>query len=336
MLDDTLVVWGGEFGRTPMSQGGDGRDHHIKGFSYVLAGGGIKGGITYGATDDLGYAAVGEPGARARLSRDDAAPARHRSQAADGEVPGARRAADGNCVSTWPASPNARRSTQRLAATIVPRQSTKRPAPTSMRRCAACTRASLPGTHTPLAQRAAVLRRAADALDARLPEFCGLLVKEAHKTLGDCVAEVREAVDFCRYYADQAELRLRRAALPGPTGESNELRLHGRGVFVCISPWNFPLAIFAGQVGRGAGRRQRGGGQAGRADAGRRRSASSSCCTRPACRATRWRCCTARARRSAPRWSPIRAPPACASPARRGREGHQPHAGRQGRRRSCR
>ena len=73
-------------------------------------------------------------------------------------------------------------------------------------------------------------------------------MKEAHKTLGDCVAEVREAVDFCRYYADQAELRLADQALPGPTGESNTLRLHGRGVFVCISPWNFPLAIFAGQV----------------------------------------------------------------------------------------
>jgi RHH-type transcriptional regulator, proline utilization regulon repressor / proline dehydrogenase / delta 1-pyrroline-5-carboxylate dehydrogenase len=102
--------------------------------------------------------------------------------------------------------------------------------------------------NTPLAQRAAVLRRAADALDARLPEFCGLLVKEAHKTLGDCVAEVREAVDFCRYYADQAEARLATQVLPGPTGESNELHLHGRGVFVCISPWNFPLAIFAGQV----------------------------------------------------------------------------------------
>jgi Protein of unknown function (DUF1501) len=61
MLDDTLIVWGGEFGRTPMSQGGDGRDHHIKGFSYVLAGGGIKGGITYGSTDDLGYAAQENP-----------------------------------------------------------------------------------------------------------------------------------------------------------------------------------------------------------------------------------------------------------------------------------
>jgi hypothetical protein len=61
MLDDTLVVWGGEFGRTPMSQGGNGRDHHIKGFSFMLAGGGIKGGITHGATDDLGYAAVDDP-----------------------------------------------------------------------------------------------------------------------------------------------------------------------------------------------------------------------------------------------------------------------------------
>ncbi len=61
MLEDTLVVWGGEFGRTPMSQGGDGRDHHIKGFTYLLAGGGIKGGVVHGATDDLGYAAVENP-----------------------------------------------------------------------------------------------------------------------------------------------------------------------------------------------------------------------------------------------------------------------------------
>jgi uncharacterized protein (DUF1501 family) len=61
MLDDTLIVFGGEFGRTPMSQSGDGRDHHIKGFSFMLAGGGIKGGISYGATDDLGYSAVENP-----------------------------------------------------------------------------------------------------------------------------------------------------------------------------------------------------------------------------------------------------------------------------------
>ena len=100
----------------------------------------------------------------------------------------------------------------------------------------------------PVAERAALLRRAADALEARLPEFCALLVKEGRKTLGDCIAEVREAVDFCRYYAEQASTRLVEQALPGPTGESNVLRLHGRGVFVCISPWNFPLAIFAGQV----------------------------------------------------------------------------------------
>jgi hypothetical protein len=61
MLDDTLVIWGGEFGRTPMSQSGDGRDHHIKGFSFMMAGGGIKPGITYGATDELGYAAEENP-----------------------------------------------------------------------------------------------------------------------------------------------------------------------------------------------------------------------------------------------------------------------------------
>jgi hypothetical protein len=61
MLDDTLVIWGGEFGRTPMSQGGDGRDHHIKGFSYMLAGGGVKAGLSYGTTDELGYAAVEDP-----------------------------------------------------------------------------------------------------------------------------------------------------------------------------------------------------------------------------------------------------------------------------------
>jgi len=103
-------------------------------------------------------------------------------------------------------------------------------------------------SHRTVDERAAVLRRAADALEARLPEFCGLLVKEAHKTLGDAISEVREAVDFCRYYAQQAQARLQPQELPGPTGERNTLRLHGRGVFVCISPWNFPLAIFTGQV----------------------------------------------------------------------------------------
>jgi RHH-type proline utilization regulon transcriptional repressor/proline dehydrogenase/delta 1-pyrroline-5-carboxylate dehydrogenase len=100
----------------------------------------------------------------------------------------------------------------------------------------------------PVAERAAALRRAADALQQQLPRFCALLVREAFKTWGDAVAEVREAVDFLRYYAAEAERLQAPVALPGPTGESNELHLGGRGVWVCISPWNFPLAIFMGQV----------------------------------------------------------------------------------------
>ncbi|MGE0331724.1 MAG: L-glutamate gamma-semialdehyde dehydrogenase [Ramlibacter sp.] len=103
-------------------------------------------------------------------------------------------------------------------------------------------------SRTPVAQRAAILRRAADALEADMPRFCALLVKEAFKTWGDTVAEVREAVDFLRYYANEAERIMAPVALPGPTGESNELRLTARGAWVCISPWNFPLAIFMGQV----------------------------------------------------------------------------------------
>jgi len=102
--------------------------------------------------------------------------------------------------------------------------------------------------HTPVAERAAVLRRAADAMEAQLPALCALLVVEAHKTWGDTVSEVREAVDFLRYYANDAERVMAPQTLPGPTGESNTLRLEGRGPWVCISPWNFPLAIFVGQV----------------------------------------------------------------------------------------
>ena len=101
---------------------------------------------------------------------------------------------------------------------------------------------------TEVTERAAILRRSADALDAQLPYFCALLVKEAHKTWGDAVSEVREAVDFLRYYAGESERIMAAIAMPGPTGESNELRLIARGPWVCISPWNFPLAIFIGQV----------------------------------------------------------------------------------------
>jgi RHH-type proline utilization regulon transcriptional repressor/proline dehydrogenase/delta 1-pyrroline-5-carboxylate dehydrogenase len=101
---------------------------------------------------------------------------------------------------------------------------------------------------TEVTERAAALRRAADALETQLPKFCALLVKEAFKTWGDAVSEVREAVDFMRYYAGEAERIMAPIAMPGPTGESNELRLIARGPWVCISPWNFPLAIFMGQV----------------------------------------------------------------------------------------
>jgi RHH-type proline utilization regulon transcriptional repressor/proline dehydrogenase/delta 1-pyrroline-5-carboxylate dehydrogenase len=99
------------------------------------------------------------------------------------------------------------------------------------------------------AGRAAILDTAADLLEANRAEFLDLLVREAGKTWPDAVAEVREAADFCRYYALQARQHFagpRR--LEGPTGELDELILQGRGVFACISPWNFPLAIFAGQV----------------------------------------------------------------------------------------
>jgi RHH-type proline utilization regulon transcriptional repressor/proline dehydrogenase/delta 1-pyrroline-5-carboxylate dehydrogenase len=98
-------------------------------------------------------------------------------------------------------------------------------------------------------ERAAALDRLADLLEADMAGLMALCVWEAGKTLADAMADVREAVDFCRYYSQQARERLGSPmALPGPVGESNVLTLHGRGVFVCISPWNFPVAIFTGQV----------------------------------------------------------------------------------------
>ena len=102
---------------------------------------------------------------------------------------------------------------------------------------------------TPVDVRAGALERLADALEDDREHLMALLAAEAGKTLPDGLAEVREAVDFCRYYAGEAR-RLFGAAriLPGPTGEENRLVHRGRGVFVCISPWNFPLAIFLGQV----------------------------------------------------------------------------------------
>lgn len=98
-------------------------------------------------------------------------------------------------------------------------------------------------------ERAGALERTADLLEEQLAEFVALCAREAGKTVNDAIAEVREAADFCRYYAARAREQFGQPQiLVGPTGEHNELSLHGRGVFVCISPWNFPLAIFMGQV----------------------------------------------------------------------------------------
>jgi len=96
--------------------------------------------------------------------------------------------------------------------------------------------------------RAACLDRLADLLEQERDALMRICVQEAKKTIPDALAEVREAVDFCRYYANQARSGLQPVELPGPTGERNVLRMAGRGVWVCIAPWNFPLAIFLGQV----------------------------------------------------------------------------------------
>jgi RHH-type proline utilization regulon transcriptional repressor/proline dehydrogenase/delta 1-pyrroline-5-carboxylate dehydrogenase len=101
---------------------------------------------------------------------------------------------------------------------------------------------------TPVATRAAALERAGDLIEQHRGRLIALLQREGGKTLDDGVAEVREAADYCRYYASQARGTLAPQPLPGPTGESNTLHYRGRGVFICISPWNFPLAIFTGQV----------------------------------------------------------------------------------------
>lgn len=99
----------------------------------------------------------------------------------------------------------------------------------------------------PVHERAACLDRLADLLEQHRTELMAICVHEARKTIPDALAEVREAVDFCRYYADQARANLVPVELPGPTGERNVLRHEGRGVWATIAPWNFPLAIFLGQ-----------------------------------------------------------------------------------------
>ena len=100
---------------------------------------------------------------------------------------------------------------------------------------------------TPVEQRAQILERLADLLEENRTELMAYAVKEAYKSLSDAVGEVREAADFCRYYAMRARHDMATITLPGPTGERNEMRLEGRGVWATIAPWNFPLAIFLGQ-----------------------------------------------------------------------------------------
>src|SRR5262249_32955052 len=99
-----------------------------------------------------------------------------------------------------------------------------------------------------IADRATALERAGDLIEQNRGTLIALLQIEGGKTIDDCVSEVREAADYCRYYASEARRVLTLRPLPGPTGESNELRMRGRGIFACISPWNFPLAIFTGQI----------------------------------------------------------------------------------------
>jgi RHH-type transcriptional regulator, proline utilization regulon repressor / proline dehydrogenase / delta 1-pyrroline-5-carboxylate dehydrogenase len=99
------------------------------------------------------------------------------------------------------------------------------------------------------ASRADILDRAATLFEHDRAKLLGLLIREAGKSLDNAVADLREAVDFLRYYAARARADFSApSAMPGPTGERNEFSLHGRGVFACIAPWNFPLAIFTGQV----------------------------------------------------------------------------------------
>ncbi|GHE22819.1 bifunctional proline dehydrogenase/L-glutamate gamma-semialdehyde dehydrogenase PutA [Halomonas urumqiensis] len=102
---------------------------------------------------------------------------------------------------------------------------------------------------TPVTERAAIIRKLGDLMEDNLAELMTLCSREGGKLLTDGVDEIREAVDFCRYYAMRAEQQFATpTALPGPTGESNELSMTGKGVFAAISPWNFPVAIFCGQV----------------------------------------------------------------------------------------
>ena len=102
---------------------------------------------------------------------------------------------------------------------------------------------------TKASERAQMLRRLADLLEDNMPRFMAIAIREAGKTIPNAIGEVREAIDFCRYYANECERHFSEPVkFQGVTGESNHMEMHGRGIMVCISPWNFPLAIFLGQI----------------------------------------------------------------------------------------
>ncbi len=103
--------------------------------------------------------------------------------------------------------------------------------------------------NTAIQQRIEIIENFSVLLQQHATELYALCIYEAGKTLSDAIAELREAIDFCHYYIEQARTLFEKPVqLPGPTGEKNQLQLHGRGIFACISPWNFPLAIFTGQI----------------------------------------------------------------------------------------
>ncbi len=102
---------------------------------------------------------------------------------------------------------------------------------------------------TDVSTRSESISKVADLMQENQTMILHLLRHEAGKSLADSISELKEAIDFCRYYAHHAQLKMgQNLKMPGPTGESNFLQLQGKGVFVCISPWNFPLAIYVGQI----------------------------------------------------------------------------------------
>lgn len=108
--------------------------------------------------------------------------------------------------------------------------------------------ATVEWSQTSVEDRTAALERMAGLLEESKAELLALLIREGGKSVQDAISEVRESIDYCNYYSYRAREDFKIKKLKGPTGEDNQLELHGRGVVACISPWNFPLAIFLGQI----------------------------------------------------------------------------------------